>query len=110
MSRGTESVTAAPAVASYYDTLARIEAKSGNADAAVSAFQNALARDRGSLEAMIGLADVLSRSNRRDDARRQLAQIDAALQSSPRLSPALATQLETVRTSLRTDVQSGRAE
>jgi tetratricopeptide (TPR) repeat protein len=105
-----KAVTAAPAVASYYDTLARIEAKSGNADAAVSAFQNALARDRGSLEAMIGLADVLSRSNRRDDARRQLAQIDAALQSSPRLSPALATQLETVRTSLRTDVQSGRAE
>ena len=42
-------------------------------------FQKALARDGTSLEAMIGLADVYSRSNRRDEARQQLAQIDGAL-------------------------------
>jgi cytochrome c-type biogenesis protein CcmH/NrfG len=104
------AIAAAPAVPSYYDTLARIEAKLGNSDAAVSAFQKALARDASSLEAMIGLADVLSRSNRRDEARQQLTLIDSALRASPRLPASLAKQLETVRTSLRGPVESGRVD
>ena len=105
-----KAIASSPGVASYYDTLARVESKLGNADAAVSAFQKALARDGSSLEAMIGLADVYSRSNRRDEARQQLAQIDGALRGSPRLPASLAKQLETVRSSLRSQVESGRVE
>jgi tetratricopeptide (TPR) repeat protein len=105
-----KAIAANPSVASYYDTLGRIEAKLGNSDAAVSAFQKALARDGSSLEAMIGLADVLSHSNRRDEARQQLALIDNALRASPRLPAPLAKQLESVRTSLRSEVESGRVE
>ena len=106
-----KAVAASPAVASYYDTLARIEAKLGNSDAAVTAFQKALTRDPTSLEAMIGLAEVFSRTNRRDEARQQLAQIDTALHSSPRLPEALAKQLQALRTSLRdSQIQSGRVE
>jgi Flp pilus assembly protein TadD len=100
----------APSVASYYDTLARIESRLGNTDAAVTHFNRALSLDASSLEAMIGLADVLSRTGRRGEARQQLAQIDAALQSSPRLSHVLAKQLETVRTTVQNQVESGRVE
>jgi hypothetical protein len=62
------------------------------------------------VEAMIGMADVLAQSGRRDEARQQLAQIDSAMQLSPRLPAPLARQLQGVRANLRDRVQSGRAD
>ena len=105
-----QAIAAAPGVASYYDTLARVEAKLGNSDAAVTAFEKALSRDASSLEARIGLADVLARTNRRDEARQQLAQVEGVLRSSRPLPSPLAKQLEAVRSAVDSDVQSGRVE
>jgi Flp pilus assembly protein TadD len=105
----TAAVTASPTTASFHDTLARIEAKRGNRDAAMTSFHRALALDPASLEAMIGLADVLLQNGNREDARSQLGQIDAAAQTSPRLPPQLQSQLDSVRSALRRQSES-RAE
>jgi Flp pilus assembly protein TadD len=105
-----KAVAAAPGVAGYYDTLARIEAQLGPSDAAVTHFRKALELDAASLEAMIGLADVLWRTGRREEARQQLAQIETALKDSPRLPALLNKQLEKVRASLQNPVESGRVE
>lgn len=105
-----KAINAAPSVASYHDTLARIEAESGNFDAAVTRFKRALALDGNSLEAMIGLADVLSRTGRREDARQQLAQVNLSLRNAPRLSQPLAKQLDAVRAAVQNPVESGRAD
>jgi hypothetical protein len=59
---------------------------------------------------MIGLAEVLSKTARRDEAKAQLAHIDSAMATSPRLPANLKTQLDAVRSSLRTQTQSGRVE
>ena len=104
------AVAAAPSMASFHDTLARVEVKRGNLDAATTNFRKALSLEPASLEAMIGLADVLAQTGRREDARAQLAQIDTALEVSPRLPPQLQAQLDAVRTSLRRPTGSGRAE
>ena len=104
------ATTATPNVASFHDTFARIEARRGNPDAAITSFRKALALDPASLEAMIGLADVLSQTGKREEARAQLAQIDSALQIAPRLSPQLQSQLEATRSALRRPPESGRAE
>ena len=104
------AVTASPNFSSFYDTLARVEAKRGRLDAAVTAFRRALSLEPASVEAMIGLADALSLSGRRDEARAQLAQIDSALQAVPRLSKPLQAQLDAVRGQVRRQVESGRAE
>jgi Tfp pilus assembly protein PilF len=103
------ATAAAPNVSSFHDTLARVEAKRGRLDAAVTSFRKALALEPNSLEAMIGLADVLTQTGKRDEARQQLAQIDNALVASPRLSPELKAQLEAVRTNVRRQAES-RAE
>ena len=104
------AITASPSVASFHDTLARIEAKRGRLDAAVTEFRRALSLDPKSLEAMIGLADVLSQSGRPDEARAQLAQIDNSLQTTSRLPVNLQAQLDAVRTNVRRQTESGRAE
>jgi tetratricopeptide (TPR) repeat protein len=103
------AVAAAPNVASFHDTLARVEVKRGRLDAAATAFRRALSLEPTSVEAMIGLADVLSQSGRRDEARAQLTQIDGALQAVPRLPKPLAGQLEALRGQLRR-TESGRTE
>jgi thioredoxin-like negative regulator of GroEL len=76
----------------------------------LTSFRKALALDPASLEAMVGLADVLSQTGRREEARAQLAQIENSLQSSPRVPPQLQTQLDAVRSALRRQVESGRAD
>jgi Flp pilus assembly protein TadD len=104
------AVAASPSVSSFYDTLARIEARRGRLDAAVTAFRRALSLEPTSIEAMIGLADVLSQSGRRDEARAQLVQIDNALQAAPRLPKPLQTQLDAVRGQVRRQTESGRVD
>jgi predicted Zn-dependent protease len=104
------AVKASPNVASFHDTLARIEAKRGNPDAAMTSFRKAISLDPASLEAMIGLADVLSQTGKREEARAQLAQIDNALLMAPRLAPLLQSQLDATRSAVRRQAESGRAE
>ena len=105
-----KAVAASPNVASFHDTLARVDAKRGDSESAVKSFRRALELDGGSIEAMIGLADVLAQTGRGEEAKAQLAQIDNALQLTPRLPEPLAKQLESVRAAVQDGVRSGRAE
>ena len=52
--QGLHPVEVQPGAASFYDTLARIQIKSGDRDAAVATFRKALALQPNSLEALIG--------------------------------------------------------
>jgi predicted Zn-dependent protease len=92
------ATTGRPAEAGFYDTLARIEARRGDRQAAAQTFRTALAKDPASLEAMIGLADLLAHdSATRDQARDLLAQIQRGLEINPRLSSVLRKQYQTAR-------------
>src|SRR5665213_1971540 len=99
--RAELAVAARPDVASYYDTLARIQARSGDHAAAADNFRTALTKDPNSLEAMIGLADLLSKDPKgREQAKDLFERIQRLVQSNPPLSPALRQQFQVVRDAL----------
>ena len=104
------AATKSPGNATYQDTLARVYLAAGELPAAEKAFKQALAAEKGSIEAMIGLADVHARSGRPEKVKELLAQINDALASGTALSPALQRQLDGVRQSVKNPVQSGRIE
>jgi tetratricopeptide (TPR) repeat protein len=95
-----KAVAAAPKVASFHDTLARVRMKSGNQRGALESFQNALEIDPDHIEAMIGKASVLAAMGQRAAVRDVLRQIDAALPRKPQLSPELKRELELARNTL----------
>jgi len=77
----SEAVNLSPTTASFLDTLARIQAKTGERDSAVATFQKALTLEPNSLDALIGLASTLLDSGKRDSAAKALSQIDVVLKS-----------------------------
>jgi tetratricopeptide (TPR) repeat protein len=92
------AVAAQPMNASFYDTLARIQAKTGDRKSAIGSFRAALERDPNSLEAMIGIADLLLQEpGKRDEAKDLVAQIKRLMDASPPLSAVLRQQYQTVR-------------
>jgi Tfp pilus assembly protein PilF len=88
-------------VASFYDTRARIQARSGEAAAALSSFRHALDLEPNNLEALIGMAAMLNTTGKRADAAALLAQIDNLLKTDPPLSDSVRQELQDVRSSLR---------
>jgi cytochrome c-type biogenesis protein CcmH/NrfG len=95
------AVAAAPNVASFYDTLARIQSRASQTDAAIKSFHTALQKDPASLEAMIGLADLLCKdSSRRPEAKGLVAEINRRLKASPPLSSPLRKQFDEVRSAV----------
>jgi predicted Zn-dependent protease len=89
------AVAAKPQSASFYDTLARIEARSGDPKGAAQNFRNALSKDPNSLEAKIGLADLLARDPAtRKQAKELLSQIQGTIDSNRRLPSALKKQYQ----------------
>jgi tetratricopeptide (TPR) repeat protein len=92
------AIAAKPQTASFYDTLARIESRAGDQKSAAQNFRNALAKDPNSLEAKIGLADLLARNPAtRKQAKELLAQIQATVDASPRLPSVLKKQYQNAR-------------
>ena len=90
-----------PNDASFYDTLARIQAKAGNVNLARQTFRTALQKDPNSVEAMIGEADLMSRDPAsREEARTLIEQIKGLMDKDPQLSSILRKQYQTVRQSL----------
>jgi tetratricopeptide (TPR) repeat protein len=104
------AVGKSPESATYQDTLARVYLAAGELPAAEKAFEQALKAERGSIEAMIGLADVHARAGRPEKVKELLARINDALASGVTLSPGLQRQLDGVRQSVKSPVQSGRIE
>ncbi|HEX4795424.1 MAG TPA: hypothetical protein VH370_16630 [Humisphaera sp.] len=95
------AIAIAPNIASFYDTLARIQAQEGQPDAAIKTFRTALAKDSTSVEAMIGLADLLARDTfHRNEARNLVSEINRRLKLGPSLSSPLRKQYESARTAV----------
>ena len=95
------AIARAPAVSTYYDTLARIQLHSDQKAEAVKSFRQALALDGRNIEAMIGLADVLqSTPSDRDEARSLLKSIDGAIQSGVALPAPVRQQLQRLKGAL----------
>lgn len=95
------AVAAEPENANYYDTLARVQASNGLQDAATHSFRTALQKDPGSVEAMIGLADLLSKDqSRRSEVKDLLLQVNRLLPNVPPLSKPLQKQLEGLRSTV----------
>ncbi len=110
LSLAEKAIAAGPDNATFRDTRARIYAQQGNNNAAIGDFQAALKLDRDSLEAMIGLADVLSRSGQVEAAKALLPEVAKRIELSPPLAPPLQKQLDGVRSALKETVRSGRAD
>ena len=92
------AVAAQPDDASFHDTLARIQERAGDRTAAIQSFRNALNQDSTSLEAMIGLADLLSRDPAtRQQAKELVERIQSRLDANSHLAPMLRQQYESAR-------------
>lgn len=95
------AVAARPQLASYRDTLARIQARAGDSKAAAASFRAALKRDPNSIEALLGLADLLSHDPATQSQAKDLfAQIQRLMQTHPMLTPVLRKQLQVVQKTL----------
>ena len=92
------AIKAQPQEARFYDTLARILARGGDRDSATNAiktFRIALSKDPNSLEALIGLADLLSHDPReRQEATDLLRKAGELLKSSPPIPPLVLKQYQ----------------
>jgi tetratricopeptide (TPR) repeat protein len=95
------AVELAPRTASFYDTLARTQAKLGERDAAIASFRKALDLEPTSLEALIGLASVYSESGKRNLAADLMPQIDTLLKTRPTLAAPLRQELEALRATIK---------
>jgi Flp pilus assembly protein TadD len=93
----TKAVELQPGTASFRDTLARVQLKCNERDAAVATFKKAIELEPKNLEAMIGLAGALLDSGQRDSAINLMSRIDELLKSKPPMTPELRRELETVR-------------
>ncbi len=85
---------------SYYDTLARIQAKQGDVKSALSTFDQALELDPNSIEALIGKASTLQANGKKDEATRLLARIDSLTSQSAILPKTVRSELQSLRESL----------
>ena len=87
-----------PGDASFYDTLARIQAKSGEVHLARETFRMALQKDPNSIDALIGQADLLSRDPAAcEEARGLIDRIQRLLDGAPPPSSVLIKQYQSAR-------------
>jgi tetratricopeptide (TPR) repeat protein len=104
------AVAELPNSSAYQDTLARIYARMGNLDLALTMFQNAVRADAGNVEALIGLADAQTRSGSREKAVSTMERVETILHGNPTLPDAVRQQLDDVRTSLKKPAESTSAD
>lgn len=95
------AVDARPQDASFYDTLARLQARAGDVAGAVNTFKTALSKNPSSLEALIGQADLLSRNAAtKEQAKDLLPQIQTLLDAGANLPPVLQKEYQTTKDAL----------
>ena len=99
-SLASRAITAQPNVATYQETLARVELELGNREAAIAGFDAALRLEPSNVDALIGKAYVLRRNGDTAAARRLLAQVDPLLARNPPLSAMVKGQLQQLRDEL----------
>lgn len=96
----TRATEARPDVATFHETLARIEAELGRTDAAITAFDRALRLEPGNIDALIGKAYVLRQAGDAAGARRLLGQVEPLLRGAPALLEPSRGQLQRLRDEL----------
>lgn len=100
------AIAARPRDAKYYDTLARIQERAGDQKGAIQNFRNAMTRDPRSLEAMIGLANLLSRERpTRQEARDLILKIQQLLDLNPNIPAVVRKQYQVTREALATSLE-----
>ena len=90
-----------PATANFYDTLARIQAKQGNRDAALDTFRRAVQLDPNNLEALVGLATTLCDAGKRDSAMALLPQIDTVARTRASIPAQLRREMDNLRSAVK---------
>jgi tetratricopeptide (TPR) repeat protein len=98
------AVALSPQTASFYDTLARVQARLNQSDEAVKSFHQALRLEPDNVEAMIGLAITLRDSGRRDLATALLPRIENLVKTHTPLPTEVHQQLDELRTSMRASI------
>lgn len=91
------AVAKAPNIATFHETLARIEAELGNRAEALAEYDAALKLDPRNIDAMVGKAFLLKQMNQPQQARDLLSQIEPLLPTAPPLSEPVRVQLQQLR-------------
>jgi predicted Zn-dependent protease len=87
LSLAKAAVKGAPKVAAYWDTLALVESRSGNAKAAIAAINSAINLDQSDPEWNVDLARILMHAGDKEQARGVLRKIDPQKLSAPGVAP-----------------------
>jgi tetratricopeptide (TPR) repeat protein len=80
-----QAVAAAPADANYYDTLARVYAKTGKRDRAIATFQKVLDLQPDNAPAMVPMIRLLHDDGQLQAARAMMSKLETLLQANPKL-------------------------
>jgi tetratricopeptide (TPR) repeat protein len=94
------AVAANPGSVSYLDTLARIQDKQGNVDAALTTFNKGLSLEPTNVEILVGKASMLLRAGRKGDVIAMAPQLDQAARGAAGASADVMKQLQAVRTAI----------
>lgn len=97
----SRAVEARAESSSFHDTLARALRQSNDRPAAVAQFQEAIRLNPRNLEAMVGLAAMLSANGASEQSAELLRQIDQLIKEGVPLSPLLTVELQTARSVLQ---------
>ncbi|MCS7034082.1 MAG: tetratricopeptide repeat protein, partial [Phycisphaerae bacterium] len=91
------AVEQSPTTATYFDTLARIDAELGNREAAMASYEAALRLEPSNLDALIGKAHLLRVMGQPGESRKLLSQIEPLLPGARPLSEPARRQLQELR-------------
>ncbi|MDB5323380.1 MAG: hypothetical protein JWN40_5011 [Phycisphaerales bacterium] len=97
MALANQAILASPATPNFYDTLAAVQDKAGKVDQAVETLRKAIRLDPGHLDWQINLATLLVSRDRKAEANKVLAEIDADGSRKTRLTKELKAKLNNVR-------------
>ena len=92
----SKAVAIEPNRSSFYDTLARVEFKAGDRDAAITSFKKAIDLKPQNLEALVGLVGALQSSGQQEPPADLMTRIDELLKANPTLSPQLKRELDAI--------------
>jgi len=96
-----------PGMATYHDTLAQVQAKRGEYDAAIQSIARAIKLQRNNLEWPVRLVHLLIKASRIKDAREVLTRIDQAVGDPTRLPDELKESLAEARKAVNDGMKRG---
>jgi len=101
----SRAVRDSPKVAAFHDSLAQVQARRGNYDAAIASMSKAIRLQPSNLEWLLNLTRVLAEAGRFQEARELLDRIDRAVPDPARLPEPLKKSLDEIRRSVPNGTQ-----